>query len=538
MQAKAITLLLFIFGYTLSAFCQTKLEGQIVNSASKSGLRYVNIGIKGRNIGTISKENGFFAINIPPENITDTLTFSLIGYGELSIPLQQLTSNEKIKIQLVENTTMLKEALIRSDKLVERKFGIRNTGALLHFTDGIFKKDDSFEIGQVIDLGARPGKITSLNIHINSSRPDSATFRINFYQFDEDHNTPGPRIFNKSIVQRHPIKEGWLKFDVSEYNIRLKGKVFASIEFIPENKDVNRIIYEVKLGGASKSFFRKSSLGQWTRPPHHYCIYVTALTDKNVTDEYEVSETAPTIVLQSDFSAEKFNIYVKLPKGYAKETKAAYPVIYLLDGNAYFDQMAVSIDQLFKKKKLRSDAILVGIGYENAYVMDSLRARDYTFPTSPPPDNFGISGQGANFYNFIKLKLITEIDTRYRTDKANRTIMGHSLGGYFVLFSLLHGSADTAVFNNYIAASPSLSYHDGYLFKQFEARNTDLTGKSLYLTMGELEIKEDKDNSFTNLSGLLKSRTLKIKPQLYNGLAHMGTAIPSFEDGIAFVLGK
>jgi len=538
MQTKALTLL-FIIGYSLSAFCQTKFKGQIINSESKSILPYVNIGIKAKNIGAISKEDGSFSINIPPEHLADTLTFSLVGYDEVSLPIPQLTSKEKLIVQLNQKQTILNEVLIKSEKLVEKKYGIKTTGALLHFTDGIFKKDDSFEIGQVIDLGGKPSKVTSLNIHINSSRSDSATFRINFYRFDEDHNTPRLRVFNKSIVQRHPVKEGWLKFNLSAYDIRLKGKVFASIEFIPEPRDVSRIIYEVKLGGASKSFFRKSSLGQWTRPPHHYCIYVTALTDKNAIDEPEVGETAPTIVLKSDFSSEKFNIYVRLPKGYSKDTKDTYPVVYLLDGNAFFDQVAVSIDQLFKKKKLRIDPILVGIGYENAYLMDSLRARDYTFPASLPPDTFGISGQGANFYNFIKSKVITQIDSKYRTDKANRTIMGHSLGGYFVLLSLLRSSTDTVVFNNYIAASPSLSYHDGYLFKQFEARNTDLTGKGLYLTMGELEINEDKSNGFMNLTELLKRKNSnRLKPQVYKGLGHIGTAIPSFEDGIEFVLGK
>jgi len=538
MRVKALTLLLII-GYNLSVFCQIKLQGKITDSKSKGALSYVNIGIKAKNIGTISGDDGSFSINIPQNHITDTLTFSLIGYSEFTIPVSQLDSKNEISIQLIENPMVLNEVLIRGQKLVEKKYGIKKTGAILHFTDGIFKKDDSFEIGQVINLGDKPAKIGSLNLHINSSRPDSASFRINFYKYNEDENAPTTRVFDRSIVQRHPIRVGWLKFDLSDYNIRLKGKVFAAIEFIPENKDVSQIYYEIKLGGISKSFFRKSSLGQWVRPPHHYCIYLTALTDKGAPDEPEDFETPPTFVLKSDFSKEPFSIFVRLPKDYSKNKKEAYPVIYQLDGNAFFDPVASSIDHLLKKKKIQQDPILVGIGYENAYLMDSLRARDYTFPASPPPDSFGISGEGANFYNFIKTKVIPRIDSTYRTEKTNRTIMGHSLGGYFVLYSLLRHTTDRSVFNNYIAASPSLSYHDGYLNKQFEKLNNDLNDIKLYMTIGELEMQASKTNKFTSLSEILTMKNfLRIKTEVYKNLEHMGTAIPSFEDGIEFLLAK
>ena len=538
MRVKALTLLLII-GYNFSAFCQIKLQGKLTDSKSKNPLRYVNIGIKAKNIGTISDDDGFFSINIPLNHITDTLTFSLIGYSEFTIPVSQLDSKNEVSIQLIENPMVLNEVLIQGQKLVEKKYGIKKIGAILHFTDGIFKKDDSFEIGQVINLGDKPAKISSLNLHINSSRRDSASFRINFYRYNEDDNAPTTRVFDRSIIQRHPIRVGWLKFDLSDYNIRLKGKVFAAIEFIPDNKDISRISYEIKLGGLSKSFFRKSSHGQWVRPPHHYCIYLTALTDKGAPDEPEDFETPPTFVLKSDFSKEPFSIFVRLPKDYSKSKKEAYPVIYQLDGNAFFDPVASSIDQLLKKKKIQRDPILVGIGYENAYLMDSLRARDYTFPVSPPPDSFGISGEGADFYNFIKTKVIPRIDSTYRTEKINRTIMGHSLGGYFVLYSLLRHTTDQPVFNSYIAASPSLSYHDGYLNKQFEKHNNDLNDTKLYMTIGELEIQASKTNKFTSLSEILTMKNfLRIKPEVYKNLEHMGTAIPSFEDGIEFLFGK
>ena len=50
--------------------------------------------------------------------------------------------------------------MIKGEKLVEKKYGIKNRG-LIHFKDGIFKKNDSFEIGQVVRLGNKTVQITS-----------------------------------------------------------------------------------------------------------------------------------------------------------------------------------------------------------------------------------------------------------------------------------------------------------------------------------------------------------------------------------------
>ncbi|MBB5282238.1 putative alpha/beta superfamily hydrolase [Rhabdobacter roseus] len=513
----------------------------MVESKEQRPLAYVNIGIKEKNIGAISKEDGSFEINIAHEYQNDSLTFSLVGYKESNFLIRELVLDTTVLVRLKEKVVQLREVAVVGEKLVEKKYGIKKRGTI-HFTDGIFKKDDSFEIGQVINLGSSPAQITSVNLHVNSSRPDSASFRINFYRYDADENTPKERIMEQSILQRHPIKEGWLKFDLAEYSILLKGSVLASIEFIPENKeDVKQIFYEVKLGGSSKSFFRRTSLGRWTRPPHHYCLYITATTSKEAPDEPDDTETLPTFTLKSDFSNEPFSLFVRLPKEYAKNPQRTYPVFYLLDGNVYFDPVAHYADKLTRKKRNTIDPILVGIGYENAYVMDSLRDRDYTFPRALPADGFKISGEGEKFYQFVKEKIVTHIDSAYRTDKVNRTIMGHSLGGYFVLHALTHHLSGQTIFTNFVAASPSIDYHTNYILDVIErlankGENAERAG--LFLTIGALEVLEDQPNGFKRLTEILAKKSIDTNAKVYKDWGHMETAIPTFEEAVRQVMHK
>ena len=528
-----------LVGSNYPAATQIQFTGNVVNSNSLKPLAYVNIGIALKNVGTTTLEDGSFSITIPEEYLSDTSTFSMVGYYDFKLALKDFHAKENKTIPLHEKSTVLNEVTVTAEKLVEKRFGIKRRNTLIHFTDGMFQEsNDIFEIGQVIKFKNFPTQITSVNLHINDSRDDSSTFRINFYSYPD--NQVGRRIVEKSIIQRHPVKTGWLRFDLNEYNIVLKGKFVVAIEFLPEiKKNSKPIYYEVKLGGTSKSFYRRNSLGLWNTPPHHYCMHVTALVDKSIQEDDEDLEPLPTFIIKSELAEESFSIFVRLPKNYNRNNPEKYPVIYHVDGNAYFNHISNSVQRLNNDKEITREPIVVGIGYENAYVMDSLRNRDYTFPEALPQDSFLVSGGGEKFYQFIKSELIPKIDKTYKTDTTNRTIMGHSLGGYFTLYALLRDLYTQPLFNNYVAASPSIFYRDNYLSKKFRAfsPNDRPTRKlKLFMTIGQLEIDNDRSNSFTHFSRLLSEfKFLEVNTKVFKRIEHMGTAVPTFEEGIDWV---
>src|SRR5690606_30502290 len=149
-------------------------------------------------------------------------------------------------------------------------------------------------------------------------------------------------------------------------------------------------------------------------------------------------------------------------------------------------------------------------------------------------------GKGDKFYDFIKAKLVPHIDSIYRTDKTNRTIMGHSFGGYFVLYTLTRRLKDAAIFNNFVAASPSIYYHDYYLIeevgKSSYMRNTENT--KVYLTIGERELHEYPSDDFQRMSEILTDNAIDVQSEVYKNQGHMGTAIPTFENGVRLFMGR
>ncbi|MGB3076346.1 MAG: alpha/beta hydrolase-fold protein [Chitinophagales bacterium] len=542
LKHKYLLLLLFILSQYPSALCQTLLSGTVVDSNSKIPLPFVNIGIEHKNIGTTSQKDGFFSINIPLKNQDDTLTFSLVGYDDLRMAVKEIISSNTKYFALPIKSITLSNITISASRLVEKNFGIEKNNALIHFTDGSTNQKDIFEIAQLMKFDTSLSKITAVNLFIDEPGNEPVTFRINFYAFDG--NMPGNKIVEKNIVQTHEMKAGWLKFDLSDQNIYLRGNFIVSIEFIPStNPDKTAVYYEIKLGGGAKSFVRTSSQGTWGIPPHHYRMFVTALVPDNKkyynTDNDE-KETVPTTSLYSAFVKDSFFLFIQTPAEYEKKKNQNYPVIFLLDANAYFDIVANAMNE----KSIA--AILVGVGYKDVLQMDSLRQRDYTFPVALVADSFSISGGANQFLRFFENELLPYIDTTYRTDKSNRTIMGHSLGGYFALFMLLTELKDkTNYFKNFVAASPSLDYYHQYLLQQFQnITEIENAKRSVLLTTGEKE-KEEKvesnaihSDSFTLLVKQLtatKFNSINTYNIIYPGAEHMATAVPTFTQSLQII---
>jgi predicted alpha/beta superfamily hydrolase len=530
----------FLLAGCLPTFAQYKISGITLDTDNDHPLAFVNIGIKRKNIGTTSGADGSFTITIPMSNMNDTLTFSMVGYDELNLPVKIINESEHKTFRLQKRKVDLKSVTVSVAKLHEKTFGLKENKTGFHITDGSTNHDDIFEIGQVVKLSAAPSKITSLNLLIHENRTDSGTFRINFYGFDG--SMPTKKIVEKNIVQVKAIREGWIKFDLSQYNIYLQGKIVVAIEFIPVKEQSGPITYEVKIGGPSKSFVRTSSHGEWSIPPHHYRMNITALVSedqqRNGQDTEEDISSEPEKVLFSKHVQDSFSIYIYTPASFdSLKRDRVYPVIYLLDANIYFDHL---VSELINSK---NEAIVVGIGYKDIQKLDSLRTRDYLFPGIAPSADLPVSGGADKFLNFLTLELMPDILQKYPVDTQHQTLMGHSYGGYFVLYSLLQAiQKNEKYFSTYVAASPSLEYSNRYLLSEFEKPgNLASSALNLLLSYGGKEDREDGgtgldgSDNFNKLLDILDNdefKRIKIRSKVYKSSGHMQTAVPTFMEGL------
>jgi len=160
-------------------------------------------------------------------------------------------------------------------------------------------------------------------------------------------------------------------------------------------------------------------------------------------------------------------LYISLPAGY-RQTSRKYPVLMLLDADYAF-AIAHNVVDHFARRNNLEELILVGIAYKgksrDMATYRKNRVRDYT----PSAVTSGVynheissySGGGKQFLRFISRELIPFLGENYRVT-ADRGIVGHSLGGFFAAWTLIHSPA---VFNRYIIISPSLWYDDHLIFQ-------------------------------------------------------------------------
>jgi hypothetical protein len=163
---------------------------------------------------------------------------------------------------------------------------------------------------------------------------------------------------------------------------------------------------------------------------------------------------------------------------------------------------------------------------------DSLRARDLT-PTKS--GQLIQSGGGSKFLAFIKGELIPFVESKFRTAKNDRTLMGSSFGGLFTLYALFH---ETELFNRYVLTSPSVGWDNGVLYsyeKKYAAENSRLPVK-LFTAIGGLEAGGVPE--FEKFVAQLKSRGyegLDLRTRVLEGIGHSGSKAEGYTRGLQAV---
>ncbi len=88
------------------------LNGHIIDDKSSKGIEYSAIWIKGKTIGVMSDDYGYFKFNIPIKYINDSLCVSVLGYKQQTLSIKDLSKSKNITIRLSQSQIKLKEVVI------------------------------------------------------------------------------------------------------------------------------------------------------------------------------------------------------------------------------------------------------------------------------------------------------------------------------------------------------------------------------------------------------------------------------------------
>ncbi|XVN73648.1 hypothetical protein AAEX37_00713 [Oligella sp. MSHR50489EDL] len=230
-----------------------------------------------------------------------------------------------------------------------------------------------------------------------------------------------------------------------------------------------------------------------------------------------------------------------------KEPATGYPVLFVLDGDAYFASVATFAKALSEASMANPDALsllIVGVGYSDRQRLDlKQRALDYTPPlrAEASAEERQKFGQGALFHRFLNEELLDYLGTQYRIDNAHLALYGHSFGGLYGLYDLL--SKDSR-FNYYVLSSPSIWWHDSRVL-DFVGDLQQLRNKHVRISIGELEIEmaqgderrrsRDMAGQARKLYALLEDNGIAVEWGIYPNETHGTVAYKSVLDSLRFL---
>lgn len=202
-----------------------------------------------------------------------------------------------------------------------------------------------------------------------------------------------------------------------------------------------------------------------------------------------------TFVLPSKSLAEPRRINVYAARGYATDTLAPLPVLYMPDGGVAEDFLHIAgLLQVSVANGTMRPFLLVGV--ENTE-----RRRDLTGPTEDPEDRKIAKrvGGSAAYRAFLRDELKPYINAHYRTT-GESAIVGESLAGLFVVETFL---LEPGLFDTYVAFDPSLWWNGRRLLDGARARivSGPYAGRRLWLAASsEWDIASDA----ARLAGVLQ----------------------------------
>jgi hypothetical protein len=254
--------LLFLILYN-NIYAQNNLTGKIVDSKGVP-ISFANIGILNKAIGTVSDENGNFAISFGDNLLTDTMIISCFGFKrQTSLVKTFIDSLLKNKNITMENEVFqLGEVPIKGDKVKPYKIG--------HFTNSWATRGYMTSRAKGAELATTIYQDKNKTIHLIAFRLniikndfDSLRFRINIYSVK--NQLPDSNLLSQNEIFLLLKDHDEFKYNFKK-NIFITGDFIISLELLDTfGQSASKKVFEFTAQQGGRYFKRFTSHDKWEK---------------------------------------------------------------------------------------------------------------------------------------------------------------------------------------------------------------------------------------------------------------------------------
>ena len=269
--------------FSVQGFSQVVIKGIVGNYSTKEPLSYVNVGIRNKEIGTISDKNGNFVLTINQDiSLNELVIFSHIGFETIELSLKKLSKQNEIF--LVPSINELNEVVLIPPKTWTKKIGRTSKGAgMMHISFySTYEKEINIELGRekgMLFEIKNDCRLDNLNFCISGNEFKSIKFRMNIYNLKD--GIPDESILNKNIIiELMDGKTDWFQFDLKPYEIYLEKElkqVAITLTWLEsEKKDEQnwRFSFYAAMLPYFTMYSRDKSMAAWSKSDAAISMYV------------------------------------------------------------------------------------------------------------------------------------------------------------------------------------------------------------------------------------------------------------------------
>ncbi|MFD2785773.1 carboxypeptidase-like regulatory domain-containing protein [Hymenobacter rubripertinctus] len=257
----SLFMLLTVLGATARA---QVISGVITKAGTQEPVPFVNIGVPGKAVGTVSDERGYYRLHgVAP---TDTVRVSSMGFRPRRLTGQVLQAQPNVL--LTEDAVALRGVTVKAKGLFRRTrtLGVANES---NGTITLLASDLGAEIGTVISLKHKPTKVLNANFNVAYNRAGALTYRVNLYRLLPNGRPSSQKLVQRDIIVTSSVTKGPITVDLTSDQLVLEEDFFLALEWIG-GADApvvsNQLAFFAGAGYTNNELYiRKTSQGTWER---------------------------------------------------------------------------------------------------------------------------------------------------------------------------------------------------------------------------------------------------------------------------------
>jgi hypothetical protein len=270
-------LLFFILFNSIPVYSQS-LKGKVLSNSTKTGIGFVNVVIVGKNIGTVSDEDGNFKISLVNNFDRDSLRFSIIGYESKTFSVLQFKEDPSKNVFLdFKVYKLLEVTVIHKRGRKPKEITIGTPVVSNELKSGFENNNLGSEFGIKVHVKERV-VLKNLNLNVATCTFDSVTYRLNIYQsinqFEYKNILTEPIYISFS---KDKIKDV-ITYDLKKYSIFVEGNILIALELYKDLGEGSLLFHTQFFTGST--FHRKTIDGNWTKSPGVIGMYLNGYIAK------------------------------------------------------------------------------------------------------------------------------------------------------------------------------------------------------------------------------------------------------------------